>query len=66
MKYYNLTKNNLSDSPTKDKEAEPVYCVKLLLRDKSSGNSGQQLEVVLFSWDGKGADFVPRIDLNYN
>lgn len=63
IKYYNLSKNTLSDSASKDKDAEPVYAVKLLLRDKS-GNANQQLEVALFSWDGKGADFVPRVNLN--
>ena len=58
-----MNKNALADNPSKDKDVEPVYSVKMLLRDKS-GNSNQQLEVVLFSWDGKGADFLPQVSLN--
>ena len=60
IKNFNISKNTLEDKPSK--ESEVVYSVKLLLKDKSV-SANQQLEVVLFSWDGKGADLLPEVDL---
>lgn len=61
VKYYDPKKNTLSDSPKKD--AIPIYKVMLLGLDESVSKGNKFVELWVFSYDGKGSNFVERINL---
>ena len=60
VKFYNPYKNKLMEESG---ETKPVYNVRFLLKDSSLGGN-DLLEAYLFSWDGKGADFLPSVNLS--
>jgi len=60
VKYYDAKKNTLFD--TAHKGTEPVYKLSLMCQDSSLKN--KFAEVWIFSYDGKGGNFVRGIDLN--
>lgn len=60
MKYYDSKKNTLLDTPHKG--TEPVYKLSLMCQDNSLKN--KFAEVWIFSYDGKGANFVNGLNLN--
>jgi hypothetical protein len=71
LKFYDEKKNALSDSQRKD--TTPVYKFNFVCLDESLQKSGKFTEIWVFSYDGKGGDFVNRVNLgdlneysNYN
>jgi hypothetical protein len=59
VKYYDSKKNQLFD--TSHKGTEPVYKISLMCQDSSLKN--KFAEIWVFSYDGKGANFVRGLDL---
>jgi hypothetical protein len=60
VKYYDSKKNQLLD--TSHKGTEPVYKLSLMCQD-SSLQKGQFAEIWIFSFDGKGGNFVNGLNL---
>jgi hypothetical protein len=60
VKYYDSKKNQLLDTPHKG--TEPVYKLSLMCSDSSLKH--KYAEVWVFSYDGKGSNFVKGLDLN--
>jgi hypothetical protein len=60
VKYYDAKKNAIYD--TSHKGTEPVYKIVLTCQDSSLKNKFAELWV--FSYDGKGANFVRGLNLN--
>jgi hypothetical protein len=59
VKYYDAKKNQLLDTPHKG--TEPVYKLSLMCQDSSLHN--KYAEVWVFSYDGKGENFVRGLNL---
>lgn len=59
VKYYDSKKNQLLDTPHKG--TEPVYKLSLMCQDASLKN--KFAEVWVFSYDGKGSNFVKGLNL---
>jgi len=59
VKYFDSKKNQLFD--TAHKGTEPVYKLSLQVQDNSLGN--KFAEVWVFSYDGKGSNFVKSLNL---
>ena len=62
LKFYDDKKNAISDAQRKD--TAPVYKFNFVCLDESLVKSHKFCEIWLFSFDGKGGDFVNRIKLN--
>jgi hypothetical protein len=60
VKYYDSKKNQLYD--TSHKGTEPVYKISLMCQDSSLKN--KFAEIWVFSYDGKGGNFVTGLNLN--
>ena len=60
VKYYDAKKNVIYD--TSHKGTEPVYKITLMCQDSSLKN--KFAELCVFSYDGKGANFVRGLNLN--
>lgn len=61
LKFYDEKKNALVDAQRKD--TIPVYKFNLVCFDDSLTKKNQFADIWLFSHDGKGADFAPRVHL---
>lgn len=59
VKYFDAKKNQLFD--TAHKGTEPVYKLSLQMQDSSLGN--KFAEIWVFTYDGKGANFVKGLNL---
>lgn len=60
LKFYDQSKNQLVDAQRKD--TRPIYKFNLVCMDESL--KGKFAEIWLFSHDGKGGDFVDRVNLD--
>ncbi|MCB0369942.1 MAG: hypothetical protein KDD45_11030 [Bdellovibrionales bacterium] len=61
LKFYDEKKNTLSDAQRKD--TVPVYKFNFVCFDESLTKNNKFCEIWLFSFDGKGGDFVERVKL---
>jgi len=61
LKFYDEKKNALSDTQRKD--TIPVYKFNFVCFDESLAKGNKFSEIWLFSYDGKGGDFVNRVQL---
>jgi len=62
LKFYDEKKNALSDIQRKD--TIPVYKFNFVCFDESLAKGNKFSEIWLFSYDGKGGDFVNRVQLD--
>ncbi len=61
LSHYDEKKKSLSDTHRKD--TTPVYKFSFACLDESVAKSNKFSEIWVFSFDGKGSDFVERVDL---
>ena len=62
LKFYDEKKSSLSDAQRKD--TIPVYRFNFVCIDESLAKNNRFSEIWLFSYDGKGSDFVDRVKLS--
>lgn len=64
VQYYDPIKNTVSESLADN--TTPVYKILFSCQDNSmkGDKSGKFSEIWLFSYDGKGSDFISRVDLD--
>ncbi len=62
LKFYDDKKNQLSDSQKTG--LQPVYKFNFVAIDESQAKANKFTEIWLFSYDGKGGDFVKRVNLH--
>jgi len=61
LSHYDEKKRTLSETPKKD--TAPIYKFNFACLDESVAKNNKFSEIWLFSFDGKGSDFVERVNL---